>query len=430
MIARYSQIQQQVELIAQALDRPGHIQKIFSTSRYLCFQVRVPGKNISIYIGRGGGCEGVWLGDAIPSSFLRKRDRWLEWCRKNFSSSLLLNVKIDPIDRGIVIETQKAGVLHGLYVSWVGRHCYFALHNDEEQSWFTSWSSPKTGTSSFDIFDEVGRRKVEDRPTSEPVIEIVKLLEDELSLAKRTAKPKQKIKSLKTKINKIAGDLSKIAYWQSMQETVEKIDPTILENETQFNHFELKYKFPKALSVWQKRSWLFEQVKRLKEAEKLQQKRFIDAQSELIKLEANTEISENLLTVIGPNWKQHEIEKKITKKADQGDYQIHQFVEYKIAVGLSAQGNDQMRKNWAKADDWWVHSANGTSAHAIIKLEKSGVPTPNHLRDAAILIAKQSGISAAEIEIISTAVKNVRGVSGTAGMVTYKKSKKLLCELL
>jgi hypothetical protein len=204
MIARYSQIKQQVEMIAQTLIRPGHIQKIFSTSRYLCFQVRVPGKNISIYLGRGGGCEGVWLGAAVPSSFLRKRDRWLEWCRKNFSSSLMLNIKMDPLDRGVVFETQKAGVLHSFYVSWVGRNCYFALHNSEDQMWFTSWSAPKEGLSSFAIFDEVGRRQVEDRNTNEVPCQIADLLEEELSLAKRMAKPKQKIKSLKTKISKIS----------------------------------------------------------------------------------------------------------------------------------------------------------------------------------------------------------------------------------
>lgn len=430
MIARYSQIQQQVEMIAQTINRPGHIQKIFSTSRYLCFQVRVPGKNISIYVGRGGGCEGVWLGESIPQSFLRKRDRWLEWCRKNFSSSLLLNIKMDPLDRGIVLETQKGGVVHSLYISWVGRHCYFALHNGEDKTWFTSWSNSKEGDATFEIFDEVGRRKVEDRVSSESAVSIETLLEEELNLAKRTARPKQKIKSLKSKISKIAGDLVKIERWQSMQETVEKNDPTNYENETQFVHFELKYKFPKALSPWQKRSWLFEQIKRLREAEKLQRNRFQEAQNELARLETNTEITENLLTVIGPNWKQQELEKKLVKKSEQGDYQVHSFNEYKIAIGLSAQGNDQMRKNWAKADDWWVHASSGASAHAIIKLEKSGVPTPGHLKEAAILIAKQSGISASELEVISTAVKNVRGVSGTAGMVTYKKSKKLLCELL
>jgi predicted ribosome quality control (RQC) complex YloA/Tae2 family protein len=430
MIARYSQIKQQVEMISQTLIRPGHIQKIFSTSRYLCFQVRVPGKNISIYLGRGGGCEGLWLGDAIPSSFLRKRDRWLEWCRKNFSSSLILNVRMDSLDRGIVFETQKAGIIHSFYVSWVGRHCYFALHNSEDQTWFTSWSASQEGLPSFAIFDEVGRRQVEDRITNEDPIGISKLLEEELILAKRTAKPKQKIKSLKIKISKISGDLRKITQWKKMQETIEKVDPTIFETETHFVLADLKYKFPKALSSWQKRSWLFDQVKRLKDAEKLQQVRLIEAEAELKKLETKSEVTENLLTVIGPNWKQHEAEKKESKKAEQGDFQIHALDDCKIAIGLSAQGNDQMRKTWAKSDDWWVHAANGTSAHAIIKLEKSGIPNPNHLKLAAVLIAKQSGISATELEVISTAVKNVRGVSGTAGMVTYKKSKKLLCRLV
>ncbi len=66
----------------------------------------------------------------------------------------------------------------------------------------------------------------------------------------------------------------------------------------------------------------------------------------------------------------------------------------------------------------------------MIKLFNSGVVGPSHLTVAARLIAKQSSIKAGEIDIIFTQLKNVRGVTGTPGMVTYKKEKRLLCDLM
>ena len=88
-----------------------------------------------------------------------------------------------------------------------------------------------------------------------------------------------------------------------------------------------------------------------------------------------------------------------------------------------------MRKLWAKSEDWWLHASAGPSAHAIIKLPQVGIPSPEQLTMAARLLAKRSGISATQLEIITTQVKNVRGVTGKPGMVTYKKPKILLCDL-
>lgn len=430
MLSRHSQIRQQVNEIAQQLSRPGHIQKIFSTSRYLCFQVRLPGKSIVIYLGRGGGCEGIWSGTEIPNSFLRKRDRWLEWCRKNFTSSLLLSVDCDAQDRIVRLEVQKGGERSFLYVAWIGRDCYFALEDATSGSWFTSWNSQTQGAQGFEKFDEVGRVAFYDPVTSSVRVDVKELLASELALAERAARPKKKLKSLETKIEKIKIDIRKIKCADQLQEYLEATDPVSYESVPSLAVAELRYKFPAGLSTgWKRRGWLFAQVKRLREAEILQESRLTAAEAELRGLLAGSEKFENTLRVVSPHWNMREPLTTVVKKPPESDYVIHQMAGFKVGVGLSARGNDQLRSAWAKSEDWWVHASQQTSSHAIIKVENSGSVSTEAIVAAARLIAKQSGIAAAIVDVIFTQVKNVRGVTGSPGMVTYKKAKTMLCDL-
>lgn len=428
MIARYSQIQQQVAVLSASLSRPGHVQKMYSTSRYLCLQIRVGGKNLSVYLGRGGGHEGLWLGEKIPASFLRLRDRWLEWCRKNFSSSLLLAVTMDPLDRGVAFDMQKGGAKQTFHVAWLGRNCYFACFDHASQKWFTSWRGSFEGVAGFEIFDELGRKSFNDVAPPPALTPIEFLLNEEDAHARKGAVPKQKIKSLRTKIGRIKQDLARIAQWEDFQKWLSALDPASLEPLEKIEHGDLAYKFPKGLSTWQKRDWTFGQIKRLRSVESLQQGRLRESEQLLTEMEAGKEITENPLRPLGPIWK-NVSPSQATAITNEGDYFVHALEGFKVAVGASAQGNDQLRKLWAKAEDWWLHASIGTSAHAIIKLPAEGIPSPGQLTEAARLLAKRSGISATQLEIITTQVKNVRGVTGKPGMVTYKKQKILLCDL-
>jgi hypothetical protein len=428
MISRYSQIQQQVTALAASLSRPGHVQKMYSTSRYLCIQIRVGGKNLSLYLGRGGGHEGMWLGDKIPSSFLRLRDRWLEWCRKNFSSSLLLAVTMDPLDRGVAFEMQKGGERQTFHVAWLGRNCYFACFDHATNKWFTSWKGSFEGVAGFEIFDEIGRKAFNDVSPPAPLTLIENLLKEEDVYARKGAVPKQKLKSLRTKISRIKEDLARIAQWEDFQNWLSSLDPTSLEPLEKIQHGDLTYKFPKGLSTWQKRDWAFGQIKRLRSVESLQQGRLRESEQLLSEMETGKEITENPLRPQGPVWK-NVSPSKPTISTNEGEYTVHVLEGFKVCVGASAQGNDQMRKLWAKSEDWWLHASAGPSAHAIIKLPQEGTPSPDQLMIAARLLAKRSRISATELEIITTQVKNVRGVTGKPGMVTYKKLKILLCDL-
>jgi predicted ribosome quality control (RQC) complex YloA/Tae2 family protein len=97
-----------------------------------------------------------------------------------------------------------------------------------------------------------------------------------------------------------------------------------------------------------------------------------------------------------------------------------------VGVGISAIGNDQLRNKWSGKDDYWVHLDGLKSAHAIVKIT-SGTLTQDMLNLGASIVAKFSHFSDDWIPVIYTQVKNVKGVSGAAGMVIYKKEKHLRC---
>lgn len=427
MISRYSQILQQVQRLSELLKAPGHVQKIYSTAWYLALQIRLPGRTFYLYLGRGGGHEGLWISEQPTPAELRLRDTWLEWCRKNLTSALLVDAQMDPLDRGLRLSFMRGGEVTDLYILWAGRTSYFASYDRSEKKWFIPWGGiPAEG---FDVFNQVGR-KANSTPeeNAKPLPEMSELLKLEKAQLEKQRTPKAKLKSAKVKIAKIEGDLAKIRQWGSLQDWIAAQDPETFSEQREMTFSDLRYKFPVGLSAWQKRDWLFQQVKRLKLAEVKQAERLREAQETFEKILHSPIPEESTLKPIRPVWKSSAPSKAVSK-SEHEEYEVHSIEGCKIGVGRTAQGNDQLRKSWAKAQDWWIHAAHGTSAHAIIKLPAEGVPTPEQIKAAAILIAKRSGTTASQLEVIIALVKNVRGVPGAAGMVTYKKNKTLLCDL-
>lgn len=427
MISRYSQIRQQVKKLSELLRAPAHIQKIYSSAWYLCLQLRLPGKTFYLYLGRGGGHEGIWIEEVPIPSILRLRDTWLEWCRKNLTSSLLNDVELDPQDRAIRLRFGHGGRAKDLYLLWAGRSSYFAFNDVSTGDWFIPWGGESS--EGFKVFDQVGRTQSARLEESDvPLASIGELLELEKKQLEKLQNPKTKIKSLKRKIEKIQIDLTKIRSWSRFQDWISKQNPEELEGLVEIKFEDLRYKLPVGLSGWQRRDWLFQQAKRLKLAESNQAERLKQTEIELESKLVKASVGANTIKPIRPVWGNvSPLKNKIEKLED--DYDVHSYEGYKIGVGKTAQGNDQLRKSWSKPEDWWIHAASGTSAHAIIKLAVPGQVTPEQIKSSAFLIAKYSGSTASQLEVVLTQVKNVRGVPGKAGMVTYKKSKTLLCDL-
>src|SRR5690606_33471243 len=144
----------------------GQIQKIYSTSYYISFAVRTPGKTRHLYFGRGGGFEGVWCGETAPPSPLRKRDNFLEYFRRHISSCGFYDISLDKHDRIIKFDYRKFGEIQSFLWFWRGRKLYF-LHYFQDApeapfklllSWRGKAFVPGTELEDlFEYFNEVGR---------------------------------------------------------------------------------------------------------------------------------------------------------------------------------------------------------------------------------------------------------------------------------
>ena len=78
MIQYYLDLQKQVKNFSEHRLEYGQIQKIYSTSYFISFSIRAPGKTWHLYLGRGNGQEGLWLHNQAPISALRRKDTFLE----------------------------------------------------------------------------------------------------------------------------------------------------------------------------------------------------------------------------------------------------------------------------------------------------------------------------------------------------------------
>ena len=126
MIQSYSLICDNINLINKKLNKKTQIQKIFSTSYFICFCLRTVGESFNIYIGRGKGREGVWCSSIKPDPLLRIHDRLVQFLRKNLKNSFIDKIEIDSKDRIISISTYEEKIMF----FWKGRELYFYFCNN------------------------------------------------------------------------------------------------------------------------------------------------------------------------------------------------------------------------------------------------------------------------------------------------------------
>jgi predicted ribosome quality control (RQC) complex YloA/Tae2 family protein len=419
LICFYHQIEDSIKKIKQELPWPVHIQKIYSSSRFISLQVYAKGKAHHILFGRGHGFEGIWLHHQMIPSEIRQKDKFLEFLRKNLTSMWLSDIQLHQNDRRVDLIFKRSGQDEILSLFWKGRELYFSLQKDE--GLWTSWVGqslvePEKCWQSLGL----GQTPLLELNTKK-VLTASELIDQEI-FDHKNQKPNINQKKISTKIKKIEEDIKKFEKIDELKKIISNQKPEDYQAAKSYLYKDLKYKF-KTLGLYKKREELFEWLKRLSQAKNIQEERLLKTKKELEKKPIKTL---NYLTIIKPVWNTQKVQEKVTPIKTENDYKIHSFENFKIGVGLSAQGNDALRKLWASEDDIWVHGANGASAHAIIKTNEFSI---NMLKYAADFIAKQSGYKGSDLSIIYTQVKNVKGVTKKPGMVIYKKEKNLLCQL-
>lgn len=431
MIQYYLDLENQVKNISEKTLAQGQIQKLYSTAYFISIAIRSPGKTWHIYFGRGGGYEGVWLGEAPPVSSLRRKDNFLEYLRSHLSSCSFLELDLDRSDRIVALHYQKYGERQSFIWFWRGRKLYF-LHYYQEKpegphKLLLSWRGkafqpgPDVNLNLFEYFDEVGRQGEMAHDLSSTVKPIAEILDEELKAAslKKIAKPN----FLQRKKANIEEDLRKTRQWEKLQSILEKDSP--LEGLYELKVEDQKIKFEGDLNAFERRNLLFQKIKKLKKGESILSERLNSIEKE-IQGKSQVESQTSTIPIIKPVWGDEAPKVREKVKTQVEDYKIFHFEGFQIGVGHSAQGNDQLRSKWASREDHWVHLDGLKSAHGILKIDHGAI-TPEILNTAATIVAHFSHFSDEWIPIIHTQVKNVKGVTGAPGMVTYKKEKHLRC---
>lgn len=432
MIQYYKNLESQVSKINSACPPGGQIQKIYSTSNLISFAIRSPGKTHHVFFGRGGGTEGVWLGSAAPASLLRRKDNFLEYLRRHLSSCTFLGLELDPADRIVSLRYQKYGVEQSFLWFWMSRKLYFIhfFHDGPgaPAKLLLSWQGKAQRIEEQDLlplweyFQDVGRNTslAHDSEAKEfqEIDDLLSLEEKNLSLKQEFSRPG----FLARKRKKISQDIEKNEQWREIDQ--------YLKEEGDLSGYEIKIgdhriKMNSDLNPYERRNLLFEKIKKLKRGETIMKKRLEEVRGEekipVMKTESQLPLSK-------PIWGS---DKNVVASAqkDQGheDIKIFDYPEFSIGLGTSARGNDQLRIRWGKKDDYWIHLDGLKSAHAIIKMKSHGAPDAHILGLAANIVAQNSHFNGDQIPIIYTQVKNLKGVTGAPGMVTYKKEKHLTC---
>lgn len=433
MIQYYLDLEKQVKNIREISLSQGQIQKIYSTAYYLSFSLRARGKTWQIYFGRGGGHEGVWLYDVPPPSELRRKDNFLEYLRRHISSCSFYELSLDKYDRIVKLDYLKFGELQSFLWFWKGRKLYF-LHYYQDQpetsfklllSWRGKAFTPGIEVRDlFEYFDEIGRsRDMDHNKASTTVPDIADLLiEEKNAAALKTMNSKPNF--LQRKKENIESDLRKARQWEKLQSILDKGQS--LDNVYELKVEDQKIKFEGELNPYERRNLLFQKIKKLKRGENILKERLGLVESELAGKNPQ-EVKVSQIPITKPVWGEEKATALISPKNQTEDYKVFSLDGFQVGVGLNAQGNDQLRNKWASKEDHWIHLDGLKSTHVIVKMLNQGTITPDVLNIGASIVAHFSHFNDDWIPVIHTQVKNLKGVSGAAGMVIYKKEKHLRC---
>lgn len=431
MIQYYLDLENQAKSINDVRLKGGQIQKIYSTAFYISMAIRTPGKTWHLYLGRGGGHEGIWLHKSAPPSQLRRKDNFLEYLRRHMSSCSFLGLELDQSDRIIKINYQKYGKVQSILFFWKSRKLYFIhYYQDSPEGGFKlllSWRGKAINITEEpealnNYFEEVGRREdlKHDYESKDPQT-MEELLEAEMK-ASALKGLNHNPSFLQRKRDNIEEDLRKAQQWSRLQDMLDRGD--------NLNGYEIKVgdhkiKFEGELNPYERRNLVFQKIKKLKRGENILNERLLSV-SEQLAGKVVTKATHSTISIIKPAWGKDEVINPVEVKKSEDDYRVFKGHSFHVGVGLSSHGNDQLRSRWAKKEDVWFHLDGLKSAHVIVKVLDRSLDV-EIINTAASILAHFSHFNDDWIPVVYTQVKNLKGVTGAQGMVIYKKEKHLSC---
>lgn len=386
----------------------GQIQKLYSSPHWVCLGIFDGRVRHYLYVGRGASYEGLALGEGFPPAYLRVKDRFLEYLRAHIEGRRLTEWVKDKKDRLLLL---RYGADERFIFFWRGPKLYF-LHyflKEGERKLFLSWRSSermdlpsweklKTDEELFSYFDEIGRTEHAGEIISKR--KISEYLKEQESRRTEKGLSSTRKKFFQRKIERIEEDLKKVAKWTEWREKAE------------------------AAPTYEERNKFYEKSKKWRQAEGLLKERLATAQKEKVLEEQKPKHLVTGEKTISPVFDKGD-EKKEALKTQKTDHEIEIFQsgKLKMAVGMSAAGNDYLRREWASKDDWWFHMEGERSAHLVIKTQNLSDITDELFEIIGSMIKDYSSSSFAEIPLIFAQVKNLKGIKGAKGSVTISKPR-------
>ncbi len=383
------------------------IQKIYSSPHFLTFQIRFQGKTRYLYVGRGGKYCGLSLNDQALPSFLRIKERALDYFRKYFIGIKVGSLSLENNVLRIKIRTE------GKSFEWrmaYSDHKLLFAHNLNNL-----WVS--TGN----LITDMNQEKNELDQLVE--IDIVKYLKDQAEKSGGIVFISKRKKFLDKKIANIESDLEKATKWREVKEQIDLGKINLNEKIFKCAAFEIKFK---SENEFQKIDLIYQKIKKLKKAEKVLSERLIETNQELQKLKSGKiELAITKEPPILIHWfDEDKGKKKAVNSSDEKNIKKIKIDKIEGVIGLNAEGNDQIRKTMKK-DFIWMHIEGYPGAHCILKIDSFDQLTPEKFAYLGSMLRDQSDLKLLEIQLVFCILKNVSGIKGKKGQVLIKKPRYL-----
>lgn len=447
MIQKLSQLNFVIKGFTQSVQGTGAIQKIYSTTRYICFVIRYRGSTRFLYFGRGKGYEGVFSGEGLPPSSIRIQDRFLDYLRSHIKGLTVTNFLVAEDDRICTLELlEHSQNVHYFLFFWCGRQLYFIHHylDTKMLEWeiFCSWSGYHKTKGPLAI-KELQALFYQENPQFRPLppekrretkeddfrLSVKQLLEEEES-SFHQKQDKKELKFLKKKRVKILFDIDKNRVWNELTLFVQRpgLDLTVMDK------MEMKgllIEFHPDAHHFKRLDLVYQKIKKLKKGEQIQLKRLQQIDAQMSEYEAHPRpLAIDRKKIIQPVWwkessKESGREKRIVGSVDGEEKNWIEMMlgGVKAAVGRNAEGSDYLRSQWASKEDLWLHLDGYTGAHAILKTDLISNISQHQLEILASAMVDYSTLELMVIPLIFTKVKYIKGVKGKSGLVIFTKQR-------
>lgn len=403
------------------------IQKVYSTAHFIVLVLRFKGQTRYLYVGRGGSYQGLyWFSKLPPAKYRIQKDRLLETYRKYLRGHRLDSISLPTNERLFILHCHSKTYKCSFYWFIKGNQGYSSLEfeTDNTPRYMHLWEGKLKKRSEarenyLEEFIPVGLNMAASENHNER--------QDNKDLGEEqyfdslengeTYVAQIPEKKIKRKIENIKNDIIKIQKGIELEKELQKETFTIPEGrKVKLNG--ISYRFEGDDSFYKKRDKIFQKIKRLKKALKLQTERL--AQTEAQK--KGVSLKGEVVRPMQPIWFFRKTEKG--PKQSENDMRADFFRTEDgllLAVGKDAKGNDQLRSQWGKKEDTWFHVEGHRGSHLIVK----GDVKPDHFALFGSILRDYSNLDINDIPLIYSKLSKVKGLKGQQGAVTIKNPKHI-----